>query len=82
MQYLLSQEEYTALLKTAVKGNRAISETDLQDLCTKLADSYVLTEGYMKGKVWGCILTKSTEWYCDDCYAQEVCPCKYKNWSQ
>lgn len=81
MMYVLTQEEFDALQEK----KRKISEDArnvLQDLCTRVANSEPVKEGWYTGKPWGCILTEKSEWYCDDCPVQDVCPYPYKEWSQ
>lgn len=83
MQYILTQEELDGLHKRAKIGDEAPSKESLQSFCTMVADKLPLEEGWQKGVPWGCILTKGNDdWYCDDCPAQEICPYKYKSWSQ
>jgi hypothetical protein len=79
--YILTQEEYDAL---EIKKRQANSEATkiLQDLCTRVANSEPVKEGWYAGKPWGCILTKEEEWYCDDCPVQEVCPKNWKRYSK
>jgi hypothetical protein len=84
MMYILTQEEFEAFqLK---KRNADLEATKvLQDLCTRVADSEILTEGSMRGKPWGCILThKNKHWcgYCDKCPVRDVCPYDWKEWSK
>jgi hypothetical protein len=81
MMYILTQEEYDAL---EIKKRQANSEATkiLQDLCTRVANSEPVKEGWYAGKPWGCILTKEEEWYCDDCPVQEVCPKNWKRYSK
>jgi len=81
MMYMLTEEEYAALQEK----NRKITEDAqkvLQDLCTRVADSEILTEGWLRGAAWGCVLTADSEWYCDRCPVQDVCPYEYKVWSK
>jgi hypothetical protein len=52
MMYILTQEEFDTLLEK----NRKIAEDAqkiLQDLCTRVADSEILTSGWRKGYPWG-----------------------------
>ena len=81
MMYILTQEEYDAL---EVKKRQANSEATkiLQDLCTRVANSEPVKEGWYAGKPWGCILTKEEEWYCDNCPVQKVCPKEWKRYSK
>ncbi len=81
MKYILSQEEYDELVNRGAKREKELEAT-LQDLCTRVADNERLTQGWMTGKPWGCVLTKEYEWYCDDCPVQDVCPKDWKSWSK
>lgn len=98
MQYILSEDEYKQLLKDA-KDGKAITDSlpskkELQQFATMVADNLVIKSGWMKGKVWGCLITKTKknksyedeeyylEWYCDDCPSQNICPYEYKSWSK
>jgi endonuclease III len=81
MKYLLSQEEYDELVNRGAKREKELEAT-LQELCTRVADSELVKEGWYAGRVWGCILTKKEEWYCDDCPVNDVCPHRYKEWSK
>lgn len=81
MMYILTQEELDDL-KNKKADQRIAEETVLQDLCTRVANSEILTEGWMKGETWGCILSTDNEWYCDDCPVQGQCPYPYKAWSK
>ena len=81
MMYVLTQEEFDALQEK----KRQISEDArkvLQDLCTRVANSEPVKEGWYEGKPWGCVLTVEHEWYCDDCPVQDVCPKEWKRWSK
>ena len=80
MKYLLTQEEYDALQNKADNITKDARDT-IQDLCTRVANSEVLTKGWARGEPWGCILTKNTE-YCDECLVQDVCPYEWKEWSK
>lgn len=98
MQYILTQEELSALQSRADAGD-AIKRSmpsikELQALCSLVADHVPVKSGWYKGKVWGCILTTRKgegeeqdysddyEWYCDDCPAQKACPYNYKQFSK
>lgn len=81
MMYVLTQEEFDALQEK----KRKITEDSrkvLQDLCTRVANSELVKEGWYAGKPWGCVLTVEHEWYCDDCPVQDVCPKEWKQWSK
>jgi hypothetical protein len=85
MQYILSSEEMDDIKAKLEMLDHIRDINELQRICTLLADTYVLTEGWHKGQVWGCMLTaekNGDEWYCDDCPAKKVCPYPYKSWSQ
>jgi hypothetical protein len=81
VQYILSQEEYDALID---KGNTTIAKNKelVQALCTKVADLEIVTAGWYKGKPWGCVKSTEEEWYCDDCPVKDLCPERYKPWSK
>lgn len=82
MQYILSEEEMAAFRKAERDAKESPSPKDLQAFCTYVADNLILTQGWMKGKAWGCIKTRKEEWYCDDCPSLKICPYKYKSFSQ
>jgi hypothetical protein len=81
MMYILTQEEFDALQEKKRKITEDARNV-LQDLCTRVANSEPVKEGWYAGKPWGCILTEKGEWYCDDCPVQDVCPKDFKEWSQ
>lgn len=82
MQYLLEENEYTNLIEKVKIGTKKPSTRQLQKFCTMVAEQLILTKGWAKGRAWGCILTKTTTEYCDDCPSKEVCPYEYKKVSQ
>lgn len=84
MQYVLSQEEMDATRQKASALDRLPSVEKLQEFCTFVADNLILTTGWAKGRVWGCILSKPDRMcnYCDDCPAKGLCPYEYKEWSK
>lgn len=87
MQYLLTSDEYEKLQAKVKEAKKAPNTKDLQEVCTLLADTFILTEGWRKGHIWGCIITEAAkndggEWYCDECPAQKVCPYPHKEWSK
>lgn len=86
MQYLLSEAEYESLKHLAQVGREAPKENELQAFCTRVANEMPIRwtwgEGRENPKPWGCIITKKSEWYCDQCPAQELCPCQQKEWSK
>ena len=82
MQFLLTEEEYEALLKRATAGDKAPKPEHLQQLCTVVANHVPVQAGLMKGKPWGCIITVKDLTYCDECPAQGLCPYPYKRWSK
>ena len=85
MMYILTQQEFDDLQEKNDKDAKAAQEV-LQDLCTRLANTELVTEGWWKGKAWGCIRSidkdDPEEWYCDDCPVQKQCPYIYKQWSK
>lgn len=85
MQYLLTEEEFKKLQTQAKKGNEAPNEAELQKFCTRVANELPIQFPWEdEGKLlpWGCILTVSSEHYCDECPAQDFCPTKEKIWSK
>ena len=81
MMYVLSQEEFDEL-QLKKKQITDDAQKILQDLCTRVADSEILTAGNNRGQPWGCIKSLHHEWYCDGCPVQDVCPNPDKEWSQ
>jgi hypothetical protein len=83
MQYILTQEEYDALVK-ANETAAIEAKSTLQKLCTMVADNMPLDEPNWEGKKlpWGCILSYKGEHYCDRCPVEELCPYPHKHWSQ
>lgn len=81
MQYLLTQEEYEALV-TAKREREEKDRKKLQDFCTMVANELPV-KGY-GGEIrpWKCLLTEEDEHYCDLCPSQKVCPHESKEWSQ
>lgn len=74
MQYVLSEEEYTNLLKLGREHIEAREKT-LQTLCTMVADNMPATNG----EPWGCMLSGNN--CCDDCPVDNLCPYTYKDYS-
>ena len=82
MKYILSQEEYDTL-RSRKEDAKAEDVERLQKFCTMVADTLpVLFWSNTEPKIWGCILSKKNEWYCDQCPSQDVCPNEYKEWSK
>jgi hypothetical protein len=82
MKYILDQAEFDAL-KSEQKRKRQISDKKLQDLCTKIANEMpVKFWGREEATPWGCKITDTDEWYCDECPVQEICPHEQKSYSQ
>lgn len=77
MQYILTQEEFDALNQKNIRESAQLKQT-LQDLCTRVANSELTSEG----ETWNCVLTVDYEWYCDSCPVKKVCPYQYKHWSK
>lgn len=85
MQYILTEQEYNELVTTK-KAKLALEEKELQELCTKIADTMPIFFWERKeASPWHCVLTadaNGNEWYCDECPVQKICPKPYKNWSR
>jgi hypothetical protein len=81
MMYILDKEEYNSLVTANILYAKQHEQT-LQELCTRVANSEILTEGTMSGKPWGCVLSVEHEWYCDHCPVQDICPLEWKHWSK
>jgi hypothetical protein len=84
MKYLLSETEYQALKKVATIKDK-VAEDELQGLCTKVADHMPIPCSWDAGRAaepWGCILSATTERYCDDCPVRNLCPNPDKNFSK
>lgn len=80
MQYLLTKEEYDAILEAHKKEIKKLNEV-IQDLCTRVA----VNEPINDGAPWGCIRSDNKEnraWYCGGCPALDQCPYKHKEWSK
>jgi len=83
MQYLLSQEEYDALVRKQ-KLALHMQKAQLQSLCTRIADQMPVSVAWIKEgapQPWGCILSHKSE-YCDECAVQDICPHDHKEWSK
>jgi hypothetical protein len=82
MQYILTQEEYDKL-KSDQTPRLALSNSKLQKLCTKICDEMPIDRPWSQEdpKPWGCILSTS-DWYCDLCPVQKICPHTAKEWSK
>lgn len=82
MHYILTEEEMEDYRKRARALDEFPSRENLQKFCTTVADNMPVKSGWKKGQIWGCILTREDEWYCDDCPAEKVCPYPNKAWSK
>ncbi len=85
MQYLLTEAELNELHAKINSFEGIPTRAKLQEFCTKLANTTVLTSGWAKGQIWYCILNKDEEkkaMYCDECPAKEICPKINKRWSK
>ncbi|WP_421885221.1 hypothetical protein [Methylibium sp.] len=85
MQYILSEQEYTALSRD--KRSRSSAEkAELQKFCTLAAKHIPIVLKWSPSsppKPWGCIKdTENPPGYCDCCPAQELCPNEHKEWSK
>ena len=75
MQYLLSAEEYNALLNRE-KAIKIELSGIIQDLCIQVCN-HLPVQGYNKDtapKPWGCVLTSRDRRYCDKCPVRIACP--------
>lgn len=83
MQYILSQNEYDALVKNA-ENRIGCTTKELQTVCTKIANEMPVYWGWGGNdpKPWGCIYTAKHEWYCDQCPVQKICPSDDKEYSK
>lgn len=86
MQYLLTEVEFRELNQLAESGIKSPTKDELQKFCTRVADEMPIRwtwgEGQLTPKPWGCILTATHEWYCDQCPAKDLCPHEHKEWSK
>ena len=81
MQFILTEEEFKALVEKAEKA-QSLDKDILQDLCTKVADHMpVKYWGRETAEPWKCIHSVEEEWYCDECPVTDVCP-SIKRWSK
>lgn len=90
MQYILSKEEYDALVNAKV-GRAKMADKKLQKLCTEICNTMPVKWGWgSAGSVsdlapWTCIHSHEgfrSDWYCDQCPVKEICPEPNKNWSK
>jgi hypothetical protein len=82
MQYILTEEEYTAL-KAAAQAQLELNTKGLQELCTKIMPVLCGWSRDEQPKPWGCIHSSERgEWYCDQCPVRTICPTKYKRYSK
>lgn len=84
MQYLLTQEEYDALVRKQ-KLDLQMQHKQLQALCTRIADQMPVSVKWINNGVpepWGCMLTESHDHVCDECPVQSICPHDDKEWSK
>jgi endonuclease III len=85
MMYILTQEEFDVLQE---KKHKIVEDAQkiLQHVCTKAANEWPIKYwGRAEASPWGCYLTmeaNGTEWYCDECPVQDICPYEYKDWSK
>lgn len=82
MQYILSEEEMSAIRAKAALLEKLPSRETLQAVCTKVCNEVILPDGRRAGSPWGCILTIDGEWYCDDCPVEVICPYEHKELSK
>lgn len=85
MQYLLTKEEYDALVS---KGRELSLEASakLQGACTLAARFVPVKLSWRPDeapKPWGCILDEgNSPGYCDECPVSGACPNPHKEWSK
>ncbi len=79
MHYVLNEEEYQKYQALQEQLDILPSVKELQEFCTDVANNMPVKEG---GRIWGCILDRPGEWYCDDCPARKICPYDYKEYSK
>ena len=91
MMYILTQAEYDELKQKAAQPKPwrpDITTKQLQKLCSEIADTMPVNWGWNgpDPKPWGCIITRykeeGTEWYCDTCPVQALCPHEDKEYSK
>lgn len=84
MQYLLTEEEYQKLKKSAEKPpiTKATKE-ELLKFCKMVAENLPI-DLYGDGELspWGCIIDSEDEHVCDLCPSRMICPYEYKEWSK
>jgi len=84
MQYLLTEEEYSALKKLKIEHSEK-KKKELQEFCIFAAMHIPASRHWDKDdkSPWGCIHSKEkNSGYCDQCPAQRICPEEHKGWSQ
>jgi len=91
MQYILSKEEYDALVNGKLERAK-MADKKLQKLCTKICNEMPVKWGWDinndEPKPWTCKLNPPKdpeyyeEWYCDQCPVVDICPCTEKEFSQ
>lgn len=85
MQYLLTQEEFSALQNSACAQAQA-DRAALQHVCTLAARYVPIVRDWGDDRTprpWGCILDReSSPGYCDACPVSNICPHDAKEWSQ
>ena len=80
-QYLLTQEEYDALVCADERAKKAVRET-LISLCRDVCNHKPQVD--WRGDIpqpWGCIQDHEG-WYCDQCPVQAACPFTGKRYSK
>lgn len=85
MQYLLTKEEYDALVSRKTQALQ-LEKSKLQKLCTKICNEMpVMWEGwgYKDLKPWTCMLdAEEHDWYCDNCPVTAICPYPAQEYSK
>lgn len=89
MQYILTKEEYEALVRAGEMERKNVVDK-LQLLCTLAADYVPVIKPWAPDEPAvpiGCILTKKKSGkgefgYCDHCPVTDTCPYPFKEWSK
>jgi hypothetical protein len=83
MQYILSAEEYDALVKIGRDVKHSVN-ADLQQAYTLAAiHTPAVVDWKDEIEPWGCILDEDSDpVYCDCCPVKDICPYDQKEFSQ
>jgi len=82
MQFLLTKQEFNHLSNQKDNIDKENIRL-LQEVCTYAANNVPIKFwGREELQPWGCIMTSSQEWYCNECPVQQQCPHDNKEWSK